>query len=98
MRAPKKVPAERIETMSEVVEVEMASAPRPAMASMNSLEERTPLMYPESYPKKIPPKEAKAHLRKQEKQGQPTRPRSFVFPSSIDNERERRLELTSSRP
>lgn len=68
MRAPKKVPAERMETIKEVVELEMAVAWGPAMAWMNSDDERTPLMYPESYPKKIPPNEAKAHLETVEKQ------------------------------
>jgi len=65
MRAPKKVPADKIETMREVWEELIASA-FPAIERMNSLDESTPLMYPESYPKKIPPNEAKAHLRKEE--------------------------------
>lgn len=33
------------------------------MRWMKSAEPLTPLMYPESYPKKIPPNEAKAHIR-----------------------------------
>ena len=52
-----------METMREVVEDEMAGAPCPAMASIKTRDESTPLMYPESYPKKIPPNEAKAHIR-----------------------------------
>lgn len=65
MRAPKKVPADKIETMREVWEELMASA-FPAIERMNSLDESTPLMYPESYPKKIPPNEAKAHLKEED--------------------------------
>jgi len=66
MIAPKKVPADKIETMREVWEELMASA-FPAIERMNSLDESTPLMYPESYPKKIPPNEAKAHLKEETK-------------------------------
>jgi hypothetical protein len=39
---PKKVPAERIDTMRDWREDETASWPGPMMASMNSLEARTP--------------------------------------------------------
>jgi len=48
MRAPKKVPAERIEVMSDERDDESAVAPGPMIASMNSFEAATPLMYPES--------------------------------------------------
>lgn len=47
-RAPKKVPQDRMETMREVCEAEMAVAPVPATWSMNPWSARTPLMYPES--------------------------------------------------
>jgi hypothetical protein len=44
MMAPKKVPQERIETMSEVCEAETTSAPGNSTASLKIWEPRTPLM------------------------------------------------------
>jgi len=63
MSAPKKVPAERIEVMRELFELVNLAIPGPSINWMKTEEPVTPLIYPESYPKKIPPKEAKAQRR-----------------------------------
>ena len=68
--------------MRDVVDAEISSAPGPSMASMNTCEARTPLMYPESYPKKMPPNEAKAHLHGGRETGQRARrPRGRCVPT-----------------
>lgn len=75
IRAPKKVPAERIEVISDFFQAGRVNAsfsacvaPEPGMGMpvyrlMKYFMPMTPEMYPESYPKKIPPNEAKAHMR-----------------------------------
>ena len=44
MRAPKKVPAERMDVIKEVLDEEIAVASAPWMARMKTLDARTPLM------------------------------------------------------
>lgn len=72
MIAPKKVPADRIDVISDFFHEGRVNSEDPGGKSdclspaNNSIKYGmpiTPLMYPESKPKKIPPNAAKAHIR-----------------------------------